>query len=130
MRTSETLRHDLHPGSARVCASRDSRRTTRRAGLAHASVRTAFVITLATFVGIARPASASAQLVMGSGPGASALIRVIDPATGSDRSFVPYPGFIGGIRVALGDVNGDGVLDIVTAPGPGGGPHVQVFDGT
>src|SRR5262245_50795401 len=75
------------------------------------------------------PIVAEAQLVMGSGPGASSLIRVIDPATGSDRTLVPYPGFAGGVRVALGDVNGDGVLDIVTAPGPGGGPHVLVFDG-
>jgi hypothetical protein len=97
--------------------------------LAYVRFRTACVITLATFVGMTWPSAAAAQLVMGSGPGTSGVVRVIDPATGTDRSFAPYPGFIGGLRVALGDVNADGVLDIVTAPGPGGGPHVLVFDG-
>ncbi len=35
--------------------------------------------------------------------------------------------FLGGVNLAVGDVNGDGVNDIVTAPYPGGGPHVSYF---
>ena len=39
------------------------------------------------------------------------------------------PAFPGGVRVAAGDTNGDGREEIITTPGPTGGPHVKVFDG-
>jgi hypothetical protein len=46
-------------------------------------------------------------------------------------SFYAYaPTFTGGVNIAASDVNGDGVDDIVTGAGPGGGPHVEVIDGT
>ncbi len=42
-------------------------------------------------------------------------------------ALVPYRGFLGGVAAATGDVNGDGVADVVTAATLGG--HVKVFDG-
>lgn len=59
-------------------------------------------------------------------------VKVFNPQTKQPVfDFFAYtPDFLGGVRVALGDVNGDGVPDIVTGPGPGGGPHIKVFDGT
>jgi hypothetical protein len=35
--------------------------------------------------------------------------------------------FRGGVTLAARDADSDGVTDIVTGPGPGGGPHVKAW---
>lgn len=45
-----------------------------------------------------------------------------------ERFFAYDVNFRGGVRVASAEFNGDGAPDVITAAGPGGGPHVRVFD--
>ncbi|MCE9631238.1 MAG: DUF11 domain-containing protein, partial [Planctomycetia bacterium] len=70
-------------------------------------------------------------LVTGTDDGCAStpLVRVLDPATGQVLTqFLAYePGFRGGVRVATGDLNGDGVDEIVTAPGRGRTGEVRVW---
>jgi len=64
----------------------------------------------------------------------SPLVRVLDPVTGAVRAeFLAYePTFRGGVRVFGADMTGDGIPEIITAPGPGRPGLVKVFtqDGT
>jgi hypothetical protein len=63
--------------------------------------------------------------------GFAPIVTVYDATTREEKfEFAAYdPMFTGGVHLAIGDVNGDGVPDIVTAPGPGGGPHIRAFSG-
>lgn len=69
--------------------------------------------------------------VAGADTGGGPSIQVFDAQTGQPRAglFTFDPSFIGGVRVAVGDVTGDGTPDIIAAAGPGGGPQVKVYDG-
>ena len=79
-----------------------------------------------------------AELVLGSGPTPQ---NVQPPANGPDQrvavfrrdgslvaDFTAYPGVLqSGVRVAAGDVNADGVPEVVTAPGPGIEAEIGVY---
>ncbi|QVL32426.1 FG-GAP repeat protein [Telmatocola sphagniphila] len=60
------------------------------------------------------------------------LVNVYDPSNLTTPKFVLQPfatEYRGGIEVAVGDVNGDGVPDIVCMAGIGGDAHIVVFSG-
>jgi RHS repeat-associated protein len=71
------------------------------------------------------------DVVAAAGPGGGPRVVAYSGKTGGVlRDFFAYdPSFSGGVSVAMGDVNGDGITDIITAAGAGGGPHVKVFSG-
>ena len=72
------------------------------------------------------------RVVIGTLGGTTPHVKVFDGATGTLlQSFFAYDaGFLGGVNVAFGDVNRDGVNDIITGAAAGTSPHVKVFDGT
>jgi hypothetical protein len=69
--------------------------------------------------------------VTGAGAGGGTHVRLFSGASGEEiRSFYAYdPLFAGGVNVAAGDIDGDGLDDIITGAGASGGPHVKVFSG-
>ena len=71
------------------------------------------------------------DIVAGTGPGTPNRVRVLDGATGAVKAdFQPFEEtFTGGLFVTLGDLNGDGVPDLVVTPDQSGGPIVVVYDG-
>lgn len=52
------------------------------------------------------------------------------PGKHSSEEFMAYDAtsMSGGVRVALGDVNGDGKDELITVPGPGYPAHVRIWD--
>ncbi len=92
----------------------------------------------ASFTGGVRTASGDfnrdgvPDLVVGTGPGSSTRVRVLN-GTDFSELFATTPfesSFTGGVYVAVGDVNGDGVADLAITPDEGGGPRVDLYSGT
>jgi uncharacterized repeat protein (TIGR01451 family) len=59
----------------------------------------------------------------------NSLVKLVDKNTGAIvKQFYAYEqNFTGGVRLATGDMNGDGIDEIITAPGRGRAPEIRVF---
>ncbi|MDP3964756.1 MAG: FG-GAP-like repeat-containing protein [bacterium] len=69
------------------------------------------------------------EVITGTGNGFGPQVRVFDGEGNIQSQFFAYFSFLrSGVRVASCDLNGDGRDEIVTAPGPGGRPHIRIFD--
>lgn len=74
----------------------------------------------------------NADIITGTDRGVLGEIHAYSGADGSEL-FPPifgHPGFKGGVRVAAGDVNGDGNADIIVTGGKGGTGQVHAFSGS
>lgn len=73
----------------------------------------------------------SAEIITAPKFGGGPYIRIFD-RFGNPKftmGFFAYDeSFRGGVNIAVGDIDGGGLKDIITAPGPGGGPQVRVFN--
>jgi hypothetical protein len=73
-----------------------------------------------------------ADIIVGAGEGGRPHVRVFSGATGRRiGSFYAWPKNRRlGVRVAAGDIDGDGRAEIAVAGGPGAGTNVTIFSGT
>ncbi|OGY81857.1 MAG: hypothetical protein A3F54_04785 [Candidatus Kerfeldbacteria bacterium RIFCSPHIGHO2_12_FULL_48_17] len=70
------------------------------------------------------------EMVTGPGTGGGPDIRLFRADGSFITHFLAYePNFNKGVKVATGDLDGDGKDEIVTGTRTGGGPYIRIFDG-
>lgn len=110
---------------------------TYRANDGQANSNTATVtITVTGLIGVG-PGAGNSLIATGSDVGtviypqapSPATVRTYNQAGQIVQTITPFSGFTGGVRVASGDFNADGITDVAMATGPGAATRVQIVDG-
>ncbi|MFA5184319.1 MAG: S8 family serine peptidase [Patescibacteria group bacterium] len=71
-----------------------------------------------------------AQIIAAPGAGRDPQIKIFNGQGQMQSQFLAYGrNWRGGINLAVGDLNNDGIAEIATGAQPGAAPHVRVFDG-
>lgn len=69
------------------------------------------------------------EIVLARGSGSPPEVRIFEWTGALRKSFLAYDKkFTGGVSLAVGDLDGDGRSEIITAPASRGGPHVKVWN--
>ncbi len=69
------------------------------------------------------------EIITGTRHGGGPQIRIFNWSGKVESQFFAYnKNFYGGVNVTCGDLDGDKIDEIITGAGPGGGPHVRIFN--
>jgi hypothetical protein len=70
-----------------------------------------------------------AEIITAPGAGLEPEIRVFNDKAQIQEKFLAYDAkFKEGVSISVGDINIDGLADIITGAGPGGAPHVRAYN--
>jgi len=75
------------------------------------------------------PEVSSYALSVPGAPGRDAAVKILDNGDKPIATVTPFPGFEGTLSVAMGDLDDDGVFDLVAGAGDGHAPEVVVLSG-
>ncbi len=70
-----------------------------------------------------------AEIIVAPGPGRAPQIKIFDHRAKLKNSFLGYDNsWQAGVNVSAGDINNDGIAEIILSAYPGGAPHVRIFN--
>ena len=70
-----------------------------------------------------------AEIIVAPGPGRAPQIKIFDHRAKLKNSFLGYDNsWQAGVNISAGDINNDGVAEIILSAYPGGAPHIRIFN--